>query len=92
MIDFVVGLVEEHVDLDGSRFSESIVECWYFARISLRNVVVLEFGSACRLRSPSLVQTLVMISNGIFHSFTKYFIVRFHEKNVLESCFALQPC
>ena len=30
MIDSVVDLVEEHVDLDGSQFSESIVERWYF--------------------------------------------------------------
>ena len=43
MIDFVVDLVEEHVDLDGSQSSESIVERWYSARISQRNVVVLEF-------------------------------------------------
>ena len=28
MIDSVVGLVEEHVDSDGSRFSESILERW----------------------------------------------------------------
>ena len=28
MIDSVVGLVEELVDLDGSRFSESIIERW----------------------------------------------------------------
>ena len=28
MIDSVVGLVEEHVGLDGSRFSESILERW----------------------------------------------------------------
>ena len=27
MLHFVVDLVEEHVDLDGSQFSESIVEC-----------------------------------------------------------------
>ena len=58
MIDFVVDRVEEHVDLDGSQFSESIVERWYFARISQRNVVVLEFGSHVRL------VTHVMISNG----------------------------
>ena len=32
MIDSVVHLVEEDVDLDGSQFSESIVERWYFAR------------------------------------------------------------
>ena len=55
MIDSVVDLVEEHVDLDGSQFSESIVERWYFARISQRNVVVLEFGSPCLPRSPSLI-------------------------------------
>ena len=34
MIDFVVDLVEEHVDLDGSQFSESILERWYSARAS----------------------------------------------------------
>ena len=34
MIDSVVNLVEEHVDLGGSQFSESILECWYFARAS----------------------------------------------------------
>ena len=43
MIDSVVDLVEEHVDLGGSQFSESIVERWYFARVSQWNVVVLEF-------------------------------------------------
>ena len=47
MIDFVVSLVEEHVDLGGSQFSESIFERWYFARDSQRNVVVLEFWSPC---------------------------------------------
>ena len=45
MIGFVVDLVEEHVDLDGSQFSESILERCYFAHISQRHVVVLEFGS-----------------------------------------------
>ena len=39
----LVDLVEEDVDLGGSQFSESIVERWYFARVSQRNVVVLEF-------------------------------------------------
>ena len=34
MIDSVVGLVEEHVDLGGSRFCESILERWHFARAS----------------------------------------------------------
>ena len=43
MIDSVVDPVEEHVDLGGSQFSESIVERWYFACVSQRNVVVMEF-------------------------------------------------
>ena len=47
MIDSVVDLVEGHVDLDGSQYSETNVERWYFARVSQRNVVVLEFGSPC---------------------------------------------
>ena len=54
MINSVVDLVQEHVDLDGSQFSESIVERWYSARASQRNVVLLEFGSPCPPRSPSL--------------------------------------
>ena len=52
MIDFVVDLVEEHVDLGGSQFSESILERRYFAHVLQRNVVVLEFGSPCPPRSP----------------------------------------
>ena len=55
MIDSVVDLFEEHVDLGGSQFSESIVERRYFPRVSQRNVAVLEFGSPCLPRSPSLV-------------------------------------
>ena len=43
----VVNLFEEHVEMGGSQFSESILERWYFARISQRNVVVLEFGNPC---------------------------------------------
>ena len=43
MIDSVVGRVEDHVGAGGSRFSESIVERWFFACSSQRNVVVLEF-------------------------------------------------
>ena len=31
MIDSVVGLVEEHVDLGGSQFSEQILERWHSA-------------------------------------------------------------
>ena len=41
-------------NLDGSQFSESIVERWYAARVSQRNVVVLEFGTPCLPHSPSL--------------------------------------
>ena len=52
MIDFVVDLVEEHVNLGGSQFSESILERWYFAHTSQWNVVVLEFGSPCPPHSP----------------------------------------
>ena len=74
MIDSVVDLVEEHVDLDGSQFSESIVERWYFARISQWNVVVLEFGSPCLPRSPSLIHDSRHDQQWIFHSFTKFFI------------------
>ena len=51
MVDSVVDLVEERVDLGGSQFSESILERWYFARASQRNVVTLEFGSPCPPRS-----------------------------------------
>ena len=53
MIDSVVNLFEEHVELGDSQFSESILERWYFAYISQRNVVVLEYGSSCLSRSPS---------------------------------------
>ena len=49
--DFVVDLVEEHVGLGGSQFSESILERWYSAHASQRNVEVLEFGSPCSPRS-----------------------------------------
>ena len=35
MIDFAVGLVEEHVGAGGSRFSESIRERWRHAIASL---------------------------------------------------------
>ena len=55
MIGSVVDLGEEHVDLDDSQFSESLVERWYFARVSQRNVVVLELRSPCPLRSPTLI-------------------------------------
>ena len=51
MIDSVADLVEEHVDLDGSQFSESIVERWYSAHALQQNVAALEFGSPCPPRS-----------------------------------------
>ena len=51
MLDFVVDLVEERVDLGGSQFSESILKRWCSAHASQQNVVTLEFGSPCSLRS-----------------------------------------
>ena len=51
MIDSVVDLVEEHVGLGGSQFSESILERRYSADASQQNVVTLEFGSPCSPRS-----------------------------------------
>ena len=74
MIDSVVDIVEERVDLGGSQISESILERWYFARVSQRNVVVLEFGSTWQPRSPSLVHDSRHDQQWIFHYFTKYFI------------------
>ena len=47
MIDSVVDLVEERVDLGGSRSSESILERWHFAIASQKNVAVLNFWSPC---------------------------------------------
>ena len=74
MIDSVVDAVEEHVDLGGSQFSESILERWYSARASQRNVVVLEFGSPCPPRSPLLThdschdqQRVLPFSHEVFH-------------------------
>ena len=58
MIDFVVDLVEKHVDLGGSQFFESILERWYSAHASQWNVVVLEFGGPCSLRSALFVHDL----------------------------------
>ena len=43
-------LVEEHVDLGGSRFSEPIFERGSSQLASQQNVVILEFGSLCSLR------------------------------------------
>ena len=58
MLDFVVDLVEEHDDLGGSQFSESVLERWYFAHASQQNVVILEIGSPCLLRSALFVHAL----------------------------------
>ena len=50
-LDFVVDLVEERVGLDGSQFSESILELLYSAHASQQNVVILEFGNPSSPRS-----------------------------------------
>ena len=89
MIDFVVDLVEEHVDLDGSQFSESILERWYSAHASQRNVVVLEFGGPCPPRSPLLTHGSRHDQQRIFPFFHEVFHLqrwtfRFHEQNVFE--------
>ena len=73
MIDSFVDLVEEHVDLDCSQFSESIVERWYSARASQRNVVVLEFGRPCPPRSPSLTHDSRHDQQRIFPFFYEVF-------------------
>ena len=65
-MDFVVGLVEEHVGSGGSRFPESILERWYSAPASQRNVVVLELGSPCPPRSPSLTHDSLNDQQWIF--------------------------
>ena len=43
MIDFAVGLVEQIADSGGSRFSESNLERWHCAIVSLQNAVRLEY-------------------------------------------------
>ena len=58
VLDFVVDLVEERVDLGGSQFSESILERWYSAHTSQRNVVEMEFGSPRSPRSPLFAHDL----------------------------------
>ena len=54
MIDSVEDLVEEHVDLDGSQFSESIVERWYFCAC-----FTTECGSPGILKSMSAPFTII---------------------------------
>ena len=87
MIDIVVRLVEEHVAPDGSQFSELILERCCSANDSQQNVVTLEFGSPCSLRSASLThdsshdqQRIFPFSNEVFHLQRGTF--RFHEHNV----------
>ena len=58
MIDSVVDPVEEHVDLGGSQFSESIVKRWYFARV---------FTTECG--SPGILKSM---SASIFHEVINY--------------------
>ena len=91
MMDFVLDLVEERVDLDGSQFSESILERWCSARASQRNVVALEFGSPCPPRSPLLTHDSRHDQQRIFPFFYEVFhpqreTFRFHEQNVFENC------
>ena len=59
MIDSVVDLVEERVDLDGSQFSESILEHGSSQLASQQNVVILEFGSLCSLRLALFAHDLI---------------------------------
>ena len=73
MIDSVVDPVEEHVTLGGSQFSESFLERWYSARASQWNVVVLEFGSPCPPRSPSLTHDSRHDQQRIFPFFYEVF-------------------
>ena len=95
MIDSVADLVEEHFDSGGSRFSESSLERWRHAIVSQRNVIVLEFGSPCLLRLPSVMHD----SSSSAMDFPFFYEVlhlqrltyRFHEKNVLVSCLSHQP-
>ena len=69
---FVVDLVEEHVDLGGSQFSESILERLYSAHASQWNVVTLEFGSPGSSRSALFARDLIRHSyNGLPRSLTK---------------------
>ena len=70
MIDLFVDLIEEHVDLGGFQFSDSIDERSYYARISERNVV-------CLLRSPSLNHDSRHDQQRIFQFF---YIVLHHQR------------
>ena len=91
MLDFVVDLVEEHVDMGGSQSSESILERWYSAHASEQNAVALEFGSPCSPRSALFAHDLNRhdqsrispFSHEVFHLQRSTF--RFHEQNVFEN-------
>ena len=52
MIDSVVRLVEEHVDSDGSRSFESILERWHSAIASQFHVVVILYCNVVFIRLP----------------------------------------
>ena len=70
MIDSVVDLVEENVHLGASQFSESTVERWYSAHASQQNVVNLTSEVHVCLVHHHWFMILVMISNGLFHSWS----------------------
>ena len=98
MIDSVVYLVEEHVDLGGSQFSESIVERWYSAHASQQNVVTLEFGSPCSPRSALFAHDsnrhgqprVSPFFHEVFH--LPRWMYRFHDKNVFDNHLAHFLC
>ena len=87
-LGFVVDLVEEHVGLGGSQFSESILERLCSAHASQRNVVTLEFGSPCSTRSALFahdlnrhgLQRVAPIHHEVFR--LQRWILCFHDKNV----------
>ena len=67
MIDSVVDLFEEHVDLGGSQFSESIVERWFIAPgVGWKNF-------ACRAISPSGCQSTFERNSFVHSCFSEIF-------------------
>ena len=87
-LGFVVDLVEEHVGLGGSQFSESILERLCSAHASQQNVVTLEFGSPCSPHSELFahdldrhgLQRVAPIYHEVFR--LQRWILCFHVKNV----------
>ena len=96
--DSVVPLVEEHVDLGGSQFSDSVLERWYSAHASQQNVVALESRSPCPPRSPlfahdSNCHDQYRVSPFFPELFgLQRWILCFHEKNVFENYLAHFLC